>query len=58
MINKTPAHLPLTGFSIEKTGSNNQLSQRALADQKYNPGPIGKAGTHWISFVNTLREVY
>jgi hypothetical protein len=59
MINKTPAHLSLTGFLKEK--SPDQISSRYNAHwmiKKYNPGPLGKTGTHWISFVNTPREVY
>jgi hypothetical protein len=59
MMNKTQAHLSLSGSSMEK--SPDQIRSRHSVYwiiKNYNPGPPGKAGTHWISFVNTLREVY
>jgi len=59
MIIKTPAHLSLSGFYIEE--SLDQISSRHSARwmiKKFNPRPLGKAGTHWISFINTLQEVY
>jgi hypothetical protein len=55
MIKKTPAHLSLSGFYMEE--SLDQISGRQSAHwiiKNFNPSPLGKAGSHWISFVDTL----